>query len=194
MNKIILVLISFLIMFPTITNANSLNADLENTNDNPQKFEISLQGFSLNSEIDKLNNIDLGEKIELIYFYNQYFYGKFTNALYHHSQWGGEVEAGTQYHFLPKLKTYTELGYNYRPARNGKTYKGEFVYDAGASYDLFKYFSPQVELDNFTTHNHEKVKIGFSIPLNHSVSIATNYIQNLYSNGNGFELKFNYKF
>ena len=132
-----------------------------------------------------------GKKLQLKFYFNPIFYTKLTNALYKNDRWGGGITFGTQYHFLPKLTSYAELGYSYKPASSGN--KGIFGYDVGFSYLLFKHFVPLLELDNITIHDRNGVKVGFKVPVNASLGFAADYIESLHSNANGFELKLNYK-
>lgn len=152
-------------------------------------YKISLQTFNTNSTLSK---IKAGYKVELTYYLNSIFYLKGNVALYPGNVFGEEGKVGVQKQFKA-LKLYVEGGYERKPVDDNH-YKNEFVYDVGASYHLFKYFSPTVELDNFATHDSQAIKLGGEVPINAHFSVAADYIQNLGRKGNGAELKLNYAF
>ncbi len=158
-----------------------------------QRFKISLETFSLNSNLDSLKGLKFGNKLVLEILLNQYFYIKLTNALFQNQRWGGGFTVGYQHEFLQKLKAHVELGYNYKPAVNHR-HKESIAYDVGASYSLFKYFVPSVSLDNFTIHRKAAIKLGFSIPFNTLWSVTTNFTKALYSASDGVVFKLAYKF
>lgn len=181
MNKNQLVTCSMLVvLLSSVSAAYSMN-----------HYKITVSSMSLNSDLSHMKDLDMGYKVELQYLFNSHLYVKVNSTGYGHDKFGFGGRVGVQT-LIKKFKPYAEIGVDNKPHPQGS--KTQFAYDVGLGYNLATHFQPFVEVDNFTYKDRASAKVGANIPLNSKFTLAGDYIHNLETSGDGFEVKLSYAF
>ena len=154
-------------------------------------FKVTVSSMSLNSELNHMKELNMGYKVELQYLFNSHVYVKVNSTGYGHNKFGFGGRVGVQT-LIHKFKPYAEIGVDNKPHPQGS--KTQLAYDVGLGYNLATHFQPFVEIDNVTYRDRASAKVGANIPLNNKFSVAGDYIHNLHTSGDGFEVKLSYAF